>query len=337
MATRRSTNNSNAGFKQVKPSILSATNSKWITLDRIDPPTGDISALNDLIAASPHQKLIFAEGDSWFDKFTPVPFTTNNILSHIRVPFLTKVIDCAQVGDVSSEMVRGLQKLRTETLFRFHGFDAIVLSAGGNNLKDVVAEKLMAIAQNRNSPAARLEMRRASSYQSTIEAVIEDIQKFVALRDASPQATTRAAPLLLHGYDYFQPRPAAAQIFAGMSWLSRGPWLHPILKDAGFTDVEMRSLADAIVDELNRQMAALATSLNNVHFIDQRGLLTPAAALSTGATEHWFDEIHPNEEGFKHLAQNRWNVALARALGWTPVAAELVVADARVANSTAVV
>jgi hypothetical protein len=336
MATTRAANRTNDGFRQVRPNILSATDSTWKPLVRIDPPTGDIGHLNDLVAATPHEKLIYAEGDSWFDKFTPLPFTDNNLLSHICVPFSAKVIDCAMVGDVSRDMVRGWQRLRTKTILGFHGFDAIMLSAGGNNLKDVVADKLMARAQNGSARAIRMELRRASSYQDTIEEVMQDITAFIELRDTSSQPMTRAAPVLLHGYDYFQPRPAAAEVFSGVSGLQRGPWLHPILKDAGFTDIEMRSLADAIVDELNRQMIALAASLANVHFIDQRGLLTPAAPLSTSATEHWLDEIHPNKAGFKHLAENRWNVALAKALRWTPVASELAVADAVVATSTAV-
>jgi lysophospholipase L1-like esterase len=337
MATRRNSNRSVDGFMQVRPAVLSATDSAWKPLIRIDPPSGDVAILNDLVAATPHQKLIFAEGDSWFDKFTPIPFTDNNLLSHIRTPFIAKVIDCALVGDVSRDMVRGFQRLRTKTILSFHGFDAILLSAGGNNLKDVVADKIMALVQSGNSRARRLELRRASSYQGTIEEVIQDIRAFVALRDASPLQKTRNAPLILHGYDYLQPRPAAAQVFAGVSGLRRGPWLHPILTEAGFTDAEMRSLADAIVDEINRQMAALAASLSNVHFIDQRGLLTPAAPLSTGGTEHWLDEIHPNQDGFKRLAENRWNVAVAKALGWKPITADLVVADATVATSTAVV
>jgi hypothetical protein len=335
MATARPASRTNDGFKQVRPNILSATGSKWKPLDRIDPPSGDITQLNDLVAATPHEKLIFAEGDSWFDKFTPLPFTDNNLLSHICVPFNAKVIDCATVGDISRDMVRGWQRLRTKTILGFHEFDAIILSAGGNNLKDVVAEKLMASAQSGNARATRMALRRASSYQDTVEEVMQDIRAFVELRDTSPLPQTRAAPLILHGYDYFQPRPAAAEVFAGVSGLRRGPWLHPILRDAGFNDTEMRSLADAIVDELNRQMIALAASLSNVHFIDQRGLMIPAAPLSTGATEHWLDEIHPNRAGFKHLAENRWNVALAKALGWVPVASELTVADARVATSTA--
>jgi hypothetical protein len=64
--------------------------------------------------------------------------------------------------------------------------------------------------------------------------------------------------------------------------------------------------------------------LANVHVIDQRGLLTPAAPHTSGADGDWLDEIHPTKEGFTKLARNRWDVPLSRALGWQPAAGDLV-------------
>jgi hypothetical protein len=322
-------------FQKVSDVDLNSPTSAWKRLIRLDPTSSDIARIGELVEPVNPEKLIFAEGDSWFDKFTPVPFVEANLLSHICVPFHAAVLDCALVGDVSGNMVRGSQRWRTETIFDFYSFDAILLSAGGNNLKDVVADTLSTYVKNGKTPAGKQALQRASSYKPVIDEVVEDIRKFVELRDASSKERTRNAPILFHGYDYLQPRPAAAQLIAGFSGFERGPWLHPMLAAAGFTDAEMRSLADAIVDEINIQFAALAATLPNVLFIDQRGLLAPAVPASTGESGHWLDEIHPSIAGFKHLARNRWDVTLAKALGWKGSPANLTAADATQNLSTA--
>ena len=73
----------------------------------------------------------------------------------------------------------------------------------------------------------------------------------------------------------------------------------------------------------------------NVHVIDQRGLLTPAEPRTEDASNDWLDEIHPNEEGFAKLARNRWEVELAKALGWSPNPGDLRDALAASTHSTA--
>ncbi len=164
--------------------------------------------------------------------------------------------------------------------------------------------------------------------------VVSNIKKFVALRDNAGHATTRGAPILLHGYDYFQPRPAKAEIFSGGS-LGRGPWLHPVLLSAGFDSMQMRSAADAVVDQLNVMLVNAIATLPNVHVIDSRGLLTPAAPDTTGETDHWLDEIHPSSAGFEKLARCCWNGPLAELLKYVVQDGDLDAACQPVAATTA--
>jgi len=78
----------------------------------------------------------------------------------------------------------------------------------------------------------------------------------------------------------------------------------------------MRSVADAVIGKLNERLQNDLAGLDGVFVIDQRGLLTPAAADANGESNDWLDEIHPTRAGFEKLARNRWDVRLSRALGW---------------------
>lgn len=296
---------------------------------RIDTVGGDVSevikATNDFLP----QRLVYAEGDSWFDKFTPIPMSGTNLLDAIRTPFLTAVVDVAHIGEEVRDMVRGHQARQTRAMFKLFNFNAILLSAGGNDLKNVFADLFAAKAlanEGFRSPFQAQDLERLAtpaSYTEFFGEVIRNIGRFVDLRDSADNAGTRAAPIFVHGYDYCQPRPAMAQIFAG-SRIGKGPWLHPAMKAAGLDDAQMRSAADAVVDEMNRQLREVIAVLPNVHVIDQRGLLAPAAPNSSGQNGDWLDEIHPTKEGFSRLARNRWDVPLSRALGWQPAASDLV-------------
>lgn len=316
-------------FKAVRPSLLDDNDQGWRRMIRIDTVGGSVGSVIAATQELRPARLVYAEGDSWFDKFTPIPLAGTNLLDAIRTPFLTAVVDVAHIGDEVRDMVRGHQASQTEAMFKLFSFDAVLLSAGGNDMKNVFADLFAAKARATAglvSPFQPAELDRLAdprSFTAFFEEVVRNIGRFVDMRNMAGDAKTRAAPIFLHGYDYFQPRPAGAQVFAG-SRIGRGPWIHPSMQAAGLTDAQMRAAADAVVDELNLQLAAVIAGLGDVFVIDQRGLLTPAAAGSTGSEQDWLDEIHPNERGFAKLARNRWDVVVSRALGWSPADDELV-------------
>lgn len=324
----------------VNPALLADPARGWRKMLRIDTVGGDvfevIKATNDFLP----QRLVYAEGDSWFDKFTPIPSPGTNLLDAIRTPFLTAVVDVAHIGDEVRDMVRGHQARQTQAMFKLFSFQAILLSAGGNDLKNIFADLFATQALVNEGVTSAFQpkdldrLANPASYTEFFADVVQNIGRFVDLRNSARDAVTRAAPIFVHGYDYLQPRPAGAQIFAG-SRIGRGPWLYPSLKAAGLTDTQMRAAADAVIDEMNLQLQQVIAGLANVHVIDQRGLLTPAAANTTGPDADWLDEIHPTKEGFTKLAHNRWDVPLSKALGWQPVAGDVVPALATSNLSTA--
>ena len=322
--------------QQAATTTLSNKTRPWRKMIRCDVGESDlgIDVINQSIADHYPEKLIYAEGDSWFDKFTPIPNPRTNLLQEIRLPWHSVVVDVTTIGDESADVVNGRQAFKTQFLFREYAFDTILLSAGGNDLKNLYAAKIDQYNTGGFVPAEIAQLSRPSEYASHFGAFIENIKKFIQFRDKAENAVTRQAPLLVHGYDYLQPRPAKAGIFSGGS-LGRGPWLYPALFAAGFNDVQMRSAADAVVDQLNTMLARLVEPLTNVYLIDSRGLINPAPAGSTSESEHWLDEIHPSSVGFEKLAKCCWNKPLAEVLGHSFEPGDLIPACRCTNTSTA--
>jgi hypothetical protein len=322
--------------QQITPATLNNPLTPWRKMIRCDTPSGDFELINRYVSDHHPEKLIFAEGDSWFDKFTPIPNPRTNLIDEIRLPFHTVVVDVSTIGDESGDMVKGWQAWRTRALFKFamHGFDAIILSAGGNDLKNLYATKLAEYSAGGITAQEIIELSRPNTYTEYFESVIKNIKTFIALRDNAGNTKTREAPIILHGYDYIQPRPAKAGIFGGDSFGS-GPWLYPVLRQAGFSDTQMRSAADAVVDKLNSMLAVQVATMHNVFVIDSRGLLDTASAGTTSNDNDFLDEIHPNGMGFEKLARCCWNKALSELLGWSAGEGQLMPACRTTGVSTA--
>lgn len=273
----------------------------WVTMSRIDSVGASIS---DIMNA-PNQTgtLVYAEGDSWFDKFTAIGKPDTNLLANIRLPQEVNVVDVARIGNVSSQFVSGHQLKQTKALFKKIPFNAILYSGGGNDLKNLFTAKFD-YAKDPN-PAA----------DAFIAQVIGNVEKFIALRDSAENLITRKAPILLNGYDYIQPRKVSGSIF-GNSVDVVGPWLYPKMKTANLSSEKMGELAKLVIDKLNIQLSILAES-SNIYLIKTPGTLTRPGGTAK-ATIHWTDEIHPTKAGFTLLAQSGWNYGLATALGLYP-------------------
>lgn len=250
------------------------------------------------------QRRILAEGDSWFDKFTPLPIGSN-LLSAIRTPYLVALHDLSHVGDEAHDMAHGRQARQTRALLGFPDFpfDAILLSAGGNDLKNVFARVFEQVVAGKMALGDALTQ---NCYTQQLAPIIESIRRLIALRDQAASHANRQCPILLHGYDYFQPRPCGARIFANTD-LGAGPWLYPAMRRAGLDDAQMAIAARAVIDCLHEALGSLVSP--TVHHIDLRGSLTLAPAGSTVRSADWEDEIHPSAAGFEKLAR-RWEAVL---------------------------
>lgn len=280
------------------PQITGAT---WKPMLRIDTVGGNVNA----IGTAPNQTgtLVYAEGDSWLDKFTAIGKPDTNLLANIRLPQAVNVVDVAKIGNISSQFVTGHQLKQTKAMFNKIPFKAILYSGGGNDLKNLFSAEFD--YKKDPNPAA----------DKFIEKVIGNVQKFIALRDAAANPITRKAPILFNGYDYIQPRQVSGSI-VGNSIDVVGPWLYPKMKAAGLSTEKMGELAKLVIDKLNSQLEILAKD-KNIYLIKTPGTLTRPKGTDKGNV-HWTDEIHPNKAGFTLLAESGWNYGLAKALKFVP-------------------
>jgi hypothetical protein len=270
--------------------------------ERIEDPT--IVALAQKLSAGGYERVLFAEGDSWFDIYTPAPHHEPNLLDAIRSSRRALVVDTSRIGSKASAMASGRQAANTRAMLDTFHFSGLLLSAGGNDLKDAFTKSYgRAAAQRfaRNAPADdELEALAADPRAATeyFDDVVRSIIKWIGFRDQSKY--NRDTPIFLHGYDYLQPRPAPARVSEGGLPLL-GPWLHPALSAIGKTDKEMRETAKIVIDELNARLEAIEDRFAKVHLIRQRGTLQLAAERSDKRSNDWMDEIHPTPEGFAKL------------------------------------
>ena len=123
----------------------------------------------------------------------------------------------------------------------------------------------------------------------------------------------------MHTYDYATPRNAPARFVGTVSVL--GPWLFKAF-DGGTVDPKMQQrIADLIMDRLAEALLALDSdnassglALPSFHVIDTRNTLVRANATEVGNSNDWLNEIHPNLDGYRKVADklslevDRWLV-----------------------------
>src|SRR5690242_10838346 len=110
-------------------------------LDRIENP--NVIELQQKLASGNYERVVLGEGDSWFDIFTPAQLNQPNLLSALRVPWHGALVDISHVGDTAEEMSTGTQAAHTRQLLDTFKFDVLLLSAGGNDLKDAFNEMIL--------------------------------------------------------------------------------------------------------------------------------------------------------------------------------------------------
>ncbi len=229
----------------------------------------------------PALPVVVCEGDSW--------------LSH---PFID------EIGDHLFEDGRGAfhvlnrgaagDRLETVANEREHevaidefGPSVMVLSGGGNDLLLQFHEFLHRTPHPTGTEPSRLVTRaldlRLGELMSTVRRIVQGI------RDKDPEI-----PVLIHGYDYL--RVAAA---------GSGKFLAPHFDTAGIEGDERQQALDHIVDRFNDHLRDAVEPVPGVSYVNLRG---------TVSETQWYDEIHPDENGFRRLT-HEINGAVRERLG----------------------
>ena len=249
---------------------------------------------------------ILAEGDSWFSFGS---WKLNSLLNHLRFRRPAAIVTLAHPGETISRMadVAGNPELDNWLSLPYGDirWNAVLVSGGGNDVIDD-AQK------GRLVPPSAVEqpLMDARDYVDVdaLEALLERIgdayAAIVALRDR-PSSPCIGVPLVTHAYDFVTPRAAPARFLVPLM----GPWLYVAMVNAKIPTARWNGVSDFILGALARRLEALEQRLPNFHVARTQGILTRADFGTTGNSNDWENEIHPNRRGFRKLAR-----ALARPI-----------------------
>jgi lysophospholipase L1-like esterase len=246
-------------------------------------------------AAPAPQRVLVAEGDSWFN----YPWT--DVLRILEDRYGYAVESVAHWGDRIETMAYNAGQLeelarRLERLFGRNLPPAAILLSGGGN--DVAGQEFGLLLNHANSATPGLN-------ELVVQGVIDDrvrlayITLLSAISHICAEHGHAGIPIVIHGYDY--PVPDGRGFLGGWGAFP-GPWLEPGFRDKGYTQLSRRKqIARTLIDRFNAMLAQIVQlpAFAHVRYVDVRG------ALSSGADyKRWWDnELHPTLAGFQTVTE----------------------------------
>lgn len=222
---------------------------------------------------------VLAEGDSWLKYIVGRAFAW-----YLQQDARIELCNLAWPGDEARDILSEAQRLRLIRELRRgparrHKYDALIISAGGN---DLVGQNRFRLWLHDYEPGmcARDVIDRGS-LKVALDYLDLRLREIIALRDThSPQTH-----LYFNEYDFAIPN--------GVGVCGRGPWLQPGLKTRR---VPAKLRADVVAQFLKmfrRRLLRIVRKQHKVSVVHTQGLLGPT---------DWANEIHPKNSGFRSIA-----------------------------------
>ncbi len=260
---------------------------------------------------------MLAEGDSWFS-ITATGRFSSNLLAELDLARSTAIVNCAAPGATLQRMVDRRADATCADLLRgrrAYGWDAVLLSAGGNDLI-AAAQTPPTDAAGAPTPLSLRLLRTAAEVGRATTAADwisptgwaalavhlgSEFGIFAGWRNAGPSG---ARPLLLHTYAVPQVRPAGAG-FSPQGWLS------PALAAYGVPPAWQQPVTELLFQRLRGLLRALDAdsgspqAVPGLHVFDSAALvpLDPALPTSHGRSGDWINEIHLTAGGYRKVGR----------------------------------
>lgn len=255
------------------------------------------------IEKHPDARRALCFGDSWF-QYVPHPTDLNKQIARLfkKTLFLREGV----AGRDSAMWKAALPRIQRE--IGTFGFDAILLSNGGN---DIVGEELREFVKTAAQPQSTgagpwgeippevFDHIRLETFEHALRYAIKDMKEVVQMRDLLSRDTI----IYVHTYDYIFPSGKAFKLGP----VTMGPWVKPFLDKVGLTDPKrQRVVTTWLVDQFARALRAFVSQNANMRLVDSRGTLKTVS--------QWENEIHPVASGFEAIAKKCWKPALTGVL-----------------------
>lgn len=240
---------------------------------------------------------ILAEGDSWF---TIGAIPSSNLLYELRLKKRTIALNLGYPGDT----IANLSQLSANTEFTRRlvhpnwasDWDALLLSGGGNDLIDQAADIIRSTPTGTGKKAADyVDAARLAIFKDGVQA---GFRRIVALRDLDT-SPNKGKPIVTHTYDYPTPRPSPAHFI--IVPITK-PWMHPVFERYQVPKAMRIKVADLLLDALAEALLELGNELPAFHVVDTRNTLVRADIDAKGNSGDWLNEIHPNGDGYRKIA-----------------------------------
>ena len=220
----------------------------------------------------PDKPIVVAEGDSWF----LYPILVKDTIDYLMESWPVKSL--AWAGDTLENYKKSGQLLKT---IKSLGPKYVVLSGGGNDIiGEDIKDLLIKNASDISSPRDYLN----DKYEERIKS-ISDLYNYFFSEISKHQSIDK---ILVHGYDYIRPDHATI--------VTKDGWLNKYLQEAGIANANERSkLIKFLIDEFNDLLNNLSEQYEKVVYLDMRNVIE---------SDEWYDEIHPNDSGYKKIANS---------------------------------
>jgi lysophospholipase L1-like esterase len=254
------------------------------------------------LAPDQYKYRLLAEGDSWMERSS---VTTPSLPDYLARAMASAgddvlIVNLARFGDTMrriGECANGDLRQWVVTDFNWK-FDAILLSAGGNDFIDAARDPdpgqgIILDMAGRQPP---LEGADCLDRVALDRLVLEYLEpNFVALYEQVQASRHAGVPILLNQYDLPVARDAPA--FPGGK-----SWLHAAYVKNQVPPGLWAGLTEAIFLELRLAIEGWTAGRANCHVVPTFGNLLPADPASPANSNDWLNEIHPNPTGWKKLA-----------------------------------
>lgn len=257
---------------------------------------------------------IWVIGDSWLAKDLGIGIFKEfySLADALQESNFSISLQEAGPGRKLEELVSNVESLRNTLVspaaMSKAPMKAVILGGGGNDLTK--SSMSWMTKEPEKSKHTRLYSMLNPAAKKPSDALTAELGTFLKelssnyckILEILTQPHAPDVPILIHGYDYPIPDGTAYLKYAGL-----GPWLQNVFHARNMTNDEFnRGVMKILIEELNKTISELPDKVDKkiagriVHLNFPGTLDTkPPAAYK----KYWFNELHPNRDGYLVLAQ----------------------------------